>query len=105
MVTRIPTPGNGRTTTPRRSTSENRASVRSPNGSQTKLACESGRSQPSARRAATTRSRSATRRPITTRASASASMAASDATWARWFTANGISTLSSSPTTDGSATA
>ncbi len=102
---RIPTPGNGRTTTPRFSISGKTTSVCDPSGRYTKLVWASGRSQPSARRAATTRSRSTVIRSTTACTSSRAAIAASEATWARWFTAKAIRTLSSSTTTSGSATA
>src|SRR6185369_9969031 len=89
IVTRTPSPWNGRTITPPRSHASANSAERSPSGSQTKLACVSGTSGKASRTAVSTRSRSLTTSVARRDISAEARSAARAAAWASSEAENG----------------
>src|SRR5690606_24335674 len=101
MVTRTPSPANGRTITPPSAQAVANAVERSPSGSQMKLACESGTSGTSLRTASVTRCRSAITRSQRRRISAVAASAASAAAWAGALVENGVTTFRTASATSG----
>ncbi len=93
MLTRAPSPANGRMATPSSKQAAAKSRVCSPRFSQTKLASVGGTAQPSATSASRTRVRSLTVSSTRSNSSSSAASEATAAACAMLFTLNGSMTV------------
>ncbi len=104
MVTRTPSPGKARTSTPWRAQKSAKSAASSPRGSHTKLACEGVTGWPWRANRICSRCRSRTIAAERERTSSGRSSAARAAAWASRLTAKGTDTLWTADTTAGAAT-